>query len=187
MARSRNIKPGFFQNEDLAELPLEARLLFIGLWMLADRDGVLEDRPKRIKAAIFPFENYDVEKLLEQLCAARVITRYSKDGFNCLWVNKFKKHQNPHKNEPTNNLPRHPEIEESSNYASTRVMHHTAPADSLLRIPDSLSPDSKAPSAKPKRTHVPKNIKPAASVIEQRREQILAMVAADEAAKAVAK
>ena len=49
MARSRNIKPGFFKNEDLLDLPYEYRLLFVGLWTLADREGYLEDRPKRIR------------------------------------------------------------------------------------------------------------------------------------------
>jgi len=35
--RARNTKPGLFQNEQLAELPIEARWLFVGLPMLADR------------------------------------------------------------------------------------------------------------------------------------------------------
>ena len=35
MARARNIKPGFFDNEILGELPALTRLLFIGLWCLA--------------------------------------------------------------------------------------------------------------------------------------------------------
>ncbi|WP_461949107.1 hypothetical protein ACOKPE_14565 [Acinetobacter baumannii] len=52
MARSRNIKPSFFMNEDIIELPYEARLLFIGLWTLADREGRLENRPKKIKGAV---------------------------------------------------------------------------------------------------------------------------------------
>ena len=56
MARARNIKPGFFRNSDLVELPMDARLLFIGLWTLADRMGRLEDRPKQIKMEIFPAE-----------------------------------------------------------------------------------------------------------------------------------
>jgi hypothetical protein len=49
MARARNIKPAFFKNEQLVELGMSTRLLFIGLWCLADREGRLEDRPKRIK------------------------------------------------------------------------------------------------------------------------------------------
>ena len=35
MARARNIKPGFYKNEDLAECSLTARFIFPGLWMLA--------------------------------------------------------------------------------------------------------------------------------------------------------
>ena len=31
MARARNIKPGFFTNDELVELPFATRLLFIGL------------------------------------------------------------------------------------------------------------------------------------------------------------
>ena len=49
MARARNIKPGFFLNEELGVLPPLVRILFAGLWCIADRDGRLEDRPKRIK------------------------------------------------------------------------------------------------------------------------------------------
>ena len=43
------IKPDFLRDEELAALPLEARLLFAGLWMCADREGRIEDRPQRIK------------------------------------------------------------------------------------------------------------------------------------------
>lgn len=54
MARMRTIKPGFFTDEELVELPFEVRLLFVGLWTLADREGRLTDKPKQIKMAIFP-------------------------------------------------------------------------------------------------------------------------------------
>jgi len=46
MARTRSIKPAFFANEHLAELSAGTRLLFIGLWTIADKNGKLEDRPK---------------------------------------------------------------------------------------------------------------------------------------------
>ncbi len=38
------IKPGFFANDDLAECEPLARLLFIGLWTIADSRGVLEHK-----------------------------------------------------------------------------------------------------------------------------------------------
>ena len=72
MARARNIKPSFFTNEDLVELPFEDRLLFIGLWTLADREGRLEDRPKRIKMAVFPADNVDVDASLARSEERRV-------------------------------------------------------------------------------------------------------------------
>ena len=55
MARARNVKPGLMANERLAELPAIARLLFVYLWVLADREGRLEDRPKRIAAQALPY------------------------------------------------------------------------------------------------------------------------------------
>lgn len=106
MARARNIKPGFFANEELVELPFEYRLLFIGLWTLADREGRLEDRPKRIRMAIFPADNVDVDKGLTALAAAGFVERYEAEGYGpCILIPNFLKHQNPHHKEPPSTIP----------------------------------------------------------------------------------
>ena len=105
MPRARNIKPGFFMNEDLAECDLAARLLFIGLWCLADREGRLEDRPKRIGAFVFPYEQYDIDNLLDQLAERGFIIRYQVDGKKYIQVVNFKKHQNPHVREAASEIP----------------------------------------------------------------------------------
>jgi len=105
MARSRNIKPAFFANEELAELPFEARLLFIGLWTLADREGRLEDRPKRIKMAVFPADNIDVEPSLDGLNRGGLIERYTVDGVSVIQIPKFVQHQRPHGAEKDSELP----------------------------------------------------------------------------------
>lgn len=105
MARARNIKPSFFKNEDLAEQPYEARLLFIGTWTLADREGRLEDRPKKIKMEVFPADNVDVEKLLQRLHEAKFIHRYEAEGKRYIQVLAFQKHQNPHHREPPSTIP----------------------------------------------------------------------------------
>ena len=105
MARARNIKPGFFRNADLVELPFEARLLFIGLWTIADRDGRLEDRPKQIKMELFPADNLDCDALLSQLEAINMIERYSHGGARVIQVVNFSKHQNPHRDEKASTLP----------------------------------------------------------------------------------
>ena len=105
MARARNIKPGFFRNADLLDLAFETRLLFIGLWTLADREGRLEDRPKQIKLEIFPCDNVDVEACLSSLAEIGAITRYAHDSKRCIQITNFTKHQNPHKAEQPSLLP----------------------------------------------------------------------------------
>ena len=105
MARARNIKPGFFRNADLVELPMEARLLFIGLWTLADREGRLEDRPKQIKMEIFPADSVDCDVLLVRLASTGMVVRYEVDGKRYLQVVNFTKHQNPHRDEKASTVP----------------------------------------------------------------------------------
>ena len=105
MARARNIKPGFFKNEVLAEMPFEARLLFIGLWTLADREGRMEDRPKRIRAEIFPLEFIDADPLLERLAQDGFIVRYAVDGAKFIQIENFTKHQMPHHKEVASVIP----------------------------------------------------------------------------------
>lgn len=105
MARARNIKYGFFQNEDLPEIEPLGRLLFIGLWCLADREGRLEDRPKRIKMQLFPAENCDTDRYLSDLARYDFITRYEIDGQRYIQINNFSKHQTPHKTEKESVIP----------------------------------------------------------------------------------
>lgn len=142
--RSRNLKPGFFKNEDLAELSFEERLLYAGLWCLADREGRVEDRAKRIKGELFPYDNLDVEPMLSHLAEHGFIKRYTFDDVHVIWIPKFKLHQNPHKNEKPSELPAYGIIaklpEDSS---TTRVMHRTTRADSLSS--DSLFSDTPKP------------------------------------------
>ena len=107
--RARNIKPGFYKNEDLAECSLEARLLFPGLWMLADRMGRLEYRPKKIKGEIFPFDNIDVAMLLEELSQWGLIKIYDAGGKKYIWIPNFLNHQQPHRNEKPSEIPAHHE------------------------------------------------------------------------------
>ncbi len=105
MARARNIKPGFFKNESLAECSLTARLCFAGLWTLADREGRLEDRPKRIKGELFAFDSIEVAPLLDELAAHGFILRYVAGGLPLIQILAFHKHQNPHHREPPSDLP----------------------------------------------------------------------------------
>jgi len=105
VARARNLKPGFFRNADLVELPYEARLMFAGLWTIADREGRMEDRPKQIKMEIFPADTIDCDALLNMLQSAGMIERYSVENKNYIQVVNFSKHQNPHRDEKPSVIP----------------------------------------------------------------------------------
>lgn len=105
MARARLLKPDFFRDEELAELSSWARLLFAGLWTIADREGRLEYRVKRINADIFPFDDdVDVDSELVSL-SNHFITIYQVKGRKYIQINNFHKHQHPHQNEPSSILP----------------------------------------------------------------------------------
>jgi len=105
MARSRNVKPGLFSNEDLAECSIWARYIFPGLWMLADREGRLQDRPKKIKGELLPFDTVEVGPLLDELEHRGFIARYEARGLRVIQVVNFLKHQNPHFREAASTLP----------------------------------------------------------------------------------
>jgi hypothetical protein len=149
MARSRNIKPQFFLNEYLATKSTHARLLFIGLWCLADCKGRMEDRPLRIKAALFPYESIDIDSLLNELAHGpeRFIIRYKVEANRYIEITNFSRHQNPHKKEKEvgSQLPPCPEFSgtrpgnSGTGTVPDPIQHQTSPADSLLLIPDSLT------------------------------------------------
>lgn len=103
--RARNIKPAFFKNEHLATLPFEARLLFVGLWCMADRSGRLEFRSVRIKAELYPYDNVDVTSLCRELSAKGFISIYPKRSQKYLQINNFTKHQYPHIKESKSTIP----------------------------------------------------------------------------------
>ncbi|WP_246887441.1 hypothetical protein [Pseudomonas protegens] len=149
MARARNIKPALFTNEILGVGHPLCTLLFQGLWLLADKEGRLEDRPLRIKAEIFPYREADVDAMLHWLAHKGFIVRYSASGKNYIEVVNFTKHQNPHKNEKDSEIPSISEGCITSDILGTRSeLIGTTRADSLssdsdLLIPDVLIPDSK--------------------------------------------
>lgn len=172
MARARNIKPGFFKNEQLVEHDFGTRLLFIGLWTLADREGRLEDRPKRIKMELFPADDYNVEKGLNELAKSGFIQRYTVGEARYILIINFLRHQNPHHREPPSTIPEPQaspgldgDAKGSKPEVLTRSLSNESPgpapgetqarpeqargepqesrADSL--IPDSLIPDSLIP------------------------------------------
>jgi len=148
MARSRNIKPSIFKNELLGEADPLLTILFAGLWCLADREGRLEDRPKRIKAEIFPYrEGIEINGYLTQLERLEFIHRYSCQNIDVIQIINFKKHQNPHNTEKQSELPEFKKTSTESNSSDTCVnvaLNNGYLTDEAVLIPDSLNliPDS---------------------------------------------
>jgi len=104
--RARNIKAEFFINEELAELPYECRLLYIGLWCYADREGRFEWRPKRIKAEIFPYDDkIDIEASLHVITCHGFVITYNDNDKTYAYIPAFKKHQRPHPHESVSICP----------------------------------------------------------------------------------
>jgi hypothetical protein len=93
VARIRNLKPAFFKDEDLAELLPLTRLLFAGLWTLADKAGNLEDRPRFIKIEVLPYDDCVIADELEALLLRGFIRRYEVDGRAYIHIPTFTKHQ----------------------------------------------------------------------------------------------
>lgn len=112
MPRIRYLKPEFFSDEDLAELKYEARLTFAGLWCYADKAGRLEDRPKFLKAMIFPYDNVDIEKQLQSLAIKPFIVRYEAEGRRLIEIVNWDKHQKPHHTEADSKFPPTPPLKE---------------------------------------------------------------------------
>ena len=149
MPRARLLKPGFFANEELAALPMSARLLFQGLWILADRAGRLKDIPKWIDAQIFPYDSVKTASILQKLHDAHFIERYtSEDGQRLIWIPSWSRHQHPHPNEPESILPPHARdiavsssLPSNDNVTSEQLQSHE-PSPPLSRANPALPSES---------------------------------------------
>lgn len=167
MARARNIKPSFFTNDELSELNPLARLLFIGMWTVADYKGCFEYKPKRLKVQLLPYDECNVEELTINLEKSGFIAIYTVQGQQYGKVINFEKHQNPHKNEREkgSELPDIDQKDEENpkftkDLGNIEINHDengTDRADSLNLIPDSLLlkpenllPESETKTASPK-------------------------------------
>lgn len=145
MARARNIKPAFFTNELLGTEDPMVSLTFVGLWCLADKVGILEDRPLRIKAELFPYrESLDVNGYLTVLARLGFIVRYENEGRRFIQVCNFRKHQSPHNTEKGKGFPFSTDpkslILEGNGYVTVKgsCVHGES---SVPERPDSLIPD----------------------------------------------
>jgi len=158
--RSRNIKPGFFKNEEVADMPPLARILYQGLWCYADKEGRFEWRPKKIKAEILPYDEVDINELLDVITCHGFVITFKLYDKTYGYIPTFLTHQRPHPHEAVSVIPSpdSENVELIQCHDMSRNGHEmslTCRADIL--IPDILNPSSLIPdittsSGKPKKT-----------------------------------
>jgi hypothetical protein len=99
------LKPDFWTDEKVVQLTDAAKLLFQGLWNLADREGRLEDKPVSIGFKVRPWDPTRVPELLAELAAIGLIVRYQAEGIDCILVPRLPIHQRMHPREMASKLP----------------------------------------------------------------------------------
>ncbi|WP_020209014.1 hypothetical protein [Gilvimarinus chinensis] len=109
MARIRTIKPEFFLDERLYDLEeetdLPVRLAFAGLWTQCDREGRFEWRPRRLKAAILPYDSVDFSRVLDALTTRGFVKKYRVCGREYGVVPGFTAHQVINNRESDSTIP----------------------------------------------------------------------------------
>jgi len=104
MPRIRTIKPEFFSDPKVAQLPFRARLLFIALWTFADDEGRNRAITKELAGYAFPLDdsvtNSNVETDLQLLQSLGMITLYEANSLRLYQVNHWE-HQSINRPTPS--------------------------------------------------------------------------------------
>lgn len=96
MSRIRTIKPEFWVSEQIIACSLQTRLLFIGMWNFSDDNGVHPCSYVRLKAQIFPGDNYAVEEIkkwVRELIQNGLIKEYAMQNKSYWIITGWKNHQ----------------------------------------------------------------------------------------------
>lgn len=106
MGRIRTVKPEFWTDGKIVQLPFQARLLFIGLWNFCDDYGLLRDEPERIKLQILPDDDLSVSGLLDLLNIFELIEiLIDEHGERVIRIVHFQDHQKiDHPSKPKINI-----------------------------------------------------------------------------------
>ena len=102
MERLRTIKPEFFTSDDICALSPLARLLYIGLWCEADREGRLVWTPRVFKRRYLPDDACDGAAVAAELIERGLVVPYG-DGY--AWIPTLARHQLLNPRESASRLP----------------------------------------------------------------------------------
>jgi hypothetical protein len=130
VARIRTIKPEFFKHEGLYDLEISSglpiRIAFAGLWGECDREGRFEWRPRRLKAAILPYDELDFAEVLAALDLHGFVVKYEVAGASYGCIPSWRSHQVINTNEKASVIPPLPDA------SRTRAARVTTNVGTLL-------------------------------------------------------
>jgi hypothetical protein len=112
--RIRSLKPEFWSDSDLADLPRDARLLYMGLWNLSDEHGRLRGDARYVKGQLFPYDDdldpAAIDKLLDILDEAGKALQYDADGKPFIYLPTLGRHQRLEPTKVASKLPAPPDL-----------------------------------------------------------------------------
>lgn len=118
MARIRTVKPEFFTSDDICSLTPLARLLYIGLWCEADRDGRMAWTPRAFKRRYLPDDQCDIEALCGEIVKRGLVVLY---GDGLAYIPRFLDHQHINPRETPSVLPAPPAKTPKNDASPTRA------------------------------------------------------------------
>jgi hypothetical protein len=116
----RSVRPEFFSDPVMAELEPMARLLYIGMWCIADDEGRGEWLPKQIEGQLFPLEDVEIHALLAQLVRTARVVRYQCGDREFFHIPTFERYQKPNRKYPSR-IPPPPEQHKPTNGSANAV------------------------------------------------------------------
>ncbi len=98
--RNRMVKSDYWTDTELMRiLPIAGRMLYHGIWHLAEDSGCLEYDPTAFKVQLFPLDGditvEDIEEWTQKLISMEKLIPYGK-GDRYLYIKNFHKHQTLH-------------------------------------------------------------------------------------------
>lgn len=97
MSRIRTIKPDFWEDEKVGQLPIPCRLFFIGCWNFADDFGVIKGNAALLKSQIFPYDENlrvsEIKKWIDALVNARMLIPIIHAEESYYIIRTFRSHQ----------------------------------------------------------------------------------------------
>ncbi len=126
MARKRMIDPNIWVSEDFGKLSTLEKLIFIGMFSIADDYGYGKANPAYIKSVLFPYDDdkriADIEKSLDNIAANMSVIFYTHNGKEYYSLTNWNKWQKVEKPSKFRNIP---ELGEDSEITRGMVGEHS--------------------------------------------------------------